>query len=131
MGATLRYAKVIDREEYQRLGAETRPNLESVVHLKGQAPSPAMDFYVLRSYSDEFDAFTETWRILDPHGMTVREPVQREVLSGQGEIADEIVDQHFEYGDSGFQLVLEIDGIEVARAEFEVREPDEDPDRLG
>jgi hypothetical protein len=125
MGATLRYAKVIDREEYQRLGAQARPSLESVVTLKGEAPSPAIDFYVIRSWSDDFDAFTERWRILDPHGMTVREPVQREVLEGHGEITDEIVDQTFEYAAPGYQLVLEVDGREVARADFEVREPGE------
>jgi hypothetical protein len=124
MGATLRYAKVIDRVEFQRHGAEVKPNLESVVNLKGEAPSPATDFYVIRSWSDDFDAFTETWRIVDPHGMTVREPVQREVLEGHGEITDEIVDQHFEYADTGYQLVLEVDGREVARAAFEVRDPD-------
>lgn len=123
MGATLRYAKVIDREEYQRHGAETKPGLESVVDLKGPAPSPAVDFFVIRSWSGDFDAFTETWRILDPHGMTVREPVSREVLAGHGEIADEIVDQHFDYADEGYQLVLEVDEVEVARADFRVREP--------
>ena len=125
MGATLRYAKVVDREEHQRRGGETKPGTESVVLLKGTAPAPAVDFYVIRSWTDDFDAFTETWRILDPHGRTVREPPPREVLAGDGEIADQIVDQHFEYADQGYQLVLEIDGREVARADFEVREPNE------
>lgn len=124
MGATLRYAKIIDREEYQRHGAVAKPSLRSVVHLTDEAPAKAQDFYVLRSYSAEFDAFTETWRIADPHGMTVHEPVSREVLSGQGEIADEIVGQHFDYADDGYQLIVEIDGREVARADFTVAEPD-------
>lgn len=125
MGATLRYAKVIDREEYQRHGAVAKPNLESIVHLTGEPPTKAKDFYVLRSYGAEFDAFTETWRIADPHGMTVHEPVTREVLTGQGEIADEIVGQHFDYADEGYQLIIEIDGREVARAAFTVAEPRE------
>ncbi len=129
MGATLRYAKVVDREEYMRQGAETKPGTESVVMLKGPAPSPAIDFYVIRSWSGDFDAFTETWRLLDPHGMTVREPVQREVLAGDGEIADQIVDQSFDYADEGFQLVLEVDGREVARSNFDVREPNDVPER--
>ena len=125
MGATLRYAKVIDREEHQRHGAEVKPGLDSVVRLKGPAPSPAIDFYVIRSWSGDFDAFTETWRILDPHGMTVHESVSREVLAGHGEIADEIVDLHFDYADAGFQLVLEVDEVEVARAGFTVVADDE------
>jgi hypothetical protein len=129
MGATLRYAKVIDRQKFQRHGATTKPGLESVVHLDGTAPAKAVDFYVIRSWTDDFDAFTETWRIADPHGMTVREPVSREVLAGHGEIADEIVDQHFEYADTGYQLILEVDGREVARADFEVR--DSEPDGAG
>jgi hypothetical protein len=122
MGATLRYAKIVDREEYQRHGAVAKPGLESVVKLNGPAPAQAVDFYVLRSWTDDFDAFTETWRIADPHGMTVREPTTREVLAGHGEIADEIVGQHFEYADAGYQLILEVDGNEVARADFTVLE---------
>lgn len=124
MGATLRYAKVIDRQELQRHGGEVTPSLEPVVYLKSAAPSDAVDFFVIRSWTADFDAFTESWRIADPHGMTVHDPVEREVLAGQGEIADEIVGQHFEYADSGYQLILEIDGREVARADFEVREPE-------
>jgi hypothetical protein len=125
MGATLRYAKVIDRQELQRLGGAVTPGLEPVVHLQDPAPADAVDFFVIRSWTAGFDAFTETWRIADPHGRTVREPVEREVLAGQGEIADEIVGQQFEYADKGYQIIFEIDGREVARDEFEVREPDD------
>jgi hypothetical protein len=131
MGATLRYAKIIDRQELQRHGGTVTPNLESIVMLDGEAPAKAVDFFVIRSWSDDFDAFTETWRIADPHGMTVREAVEREVLAGQGEIADEIVGQTFDYADRGYQLILEVDGREVARADFEVREPTETVDRAG
>jgi hypothetical protein len=123
MGATLRYAKVIDQQEYQRRGAEVKPGLESVIYLSDDPPAAAAPFYVLRSYSSEFDAFTETLRIVDPHGRSVGEPMTREVLSGQGEIADQLHGRVFEYADDGYQLVLEIDGREVARAGFPVRAP--------
>jgi len=43
----------------------------------------------------------------------------------QGGIADEVAGQVFEYADQGYQLVVEVEGREVARADFEVREPDE------
>jgi hypothetical protein len=122
MGATLRYAKVIDREDFQRRGAEVKPGLESVVNLAGEPPAPVAPFYVLRAW-DQFDSFTETWRIVDPHGRTVYEAVGREVLAGQGDLADQVEDLQLEYGDDGYQLVLEVDGREVARADFPVREP--------
>jgi alkanesulfonate monooxygenase SsuD/methylene tetrahydromethanopterin reductase-like flavin-dependent oxidoreductase (luciferase family) len=126
MGATLRYAKVIDREDFQRRGAEVRPGLESVVHLSDSPPAATAPFYVLWSW-DDFDAFTETWRIVDPHGRTVYEPVSREVLAGQGDLADQIEDLQLDYGDDGYQLVLEVDGREVARTDFPVREPNGEP----
>jgi hypothetical protein len=123
MGATLRFAKVIDQQEYQRKGAEVRPGLDSVVYLADEPPAPAAPFYVLRSYSAEFDAFTETLRFEEPYGRTIGDPLTREVLSGQGELADELTDRVFEYADDGYQLVIEIDGNEVARVGFPVREP--------
>jgi hypothetical protein len=127
MGATLRYAKVVDRESFQRSGGQIRPSLESGVQLSAQAPAAARPFYVLRAW-DRFDAFTETWRILDPHGRTVHDPVSREVIAEHGDIADEVEDQVFEYADAGYQLVLDVDGREVARAEFPVDEPTQRPE---
>lgn len=120
MGATLRYAKVVDREGFLRSGAQVRPGLDSVVRLAEEPPAPAASFYILRAWDDVDSAFEETWRIEDPHGRTVREGVPREVRADHGEIADEIDDQTFEYADEGYQLVLEVDGREVARADFPV-----------
>ncbi|MGH8929322.1 MAG: hypothetical protein ACRDZO_01470 [Egibacteraceae bacterium] len=62
----------------------------------------------------------QTWRLVDPHGRTVRPPVTREVLPTASEISDEIADQRFECADQGYQLVFEIDEREVARADFAV-----------
>jgi hypothetical protein len=122
MGATLRYAKVVDNEELMRSGSRLRPGTESVVRLKGEAPAVANPFTVARAW-DHFDgAFTETWRVLDPHGRTVHDAISREVLPGHSDIADEVSDQHFEYTDTGYQLVLEVDGREVARVDFPVVE---------
>jgi hypothetical protein len=123
MGATLRYAKVLDREDFLRSGAHIRPGLDSIVRLTGPAPAKAAPFYVVRAWERFEGSFTETWRLADPHGRTVREPSSREMLPEHDDIADEIDDQLFEYADDGYQLVLEIDGREVARAGFPVVEP--------
>jgi len=123
MGATLRYAKIVDRDAWQRSGGTVRPGLDNGVRLSAEAPAVVEPFLVLRAW-DHFDgSFTETWRIVDPYGRTVYEPVSREVLAGQGELADEVEDLELEYADDGYQLVLEIDGREVARADFPVLEP--------
>lgn len=123
MGVSLQYAKVIDRESFLRSGAHIRPGSDSIVRLTGGAPANAAPFYVLRAWKLVDSPFTESWRILDPHGRTVREPVLREVLPGDQDLADEIDDQVFEYADDGYQLVLEVDGREIARADFPVAEP--------
>jgi hypothetical protein len=120
VGATLRYAKVVDRESFQRSGAQVRPGLDSHVALKADAPGPAAPFYILRAWDHVDAGFTETWRIVEPYGRTVREGVAREVLAEHGDLADEIDDQEFEYSDEGYQLVLEVDGREVARVDFPV-----------
>jgi hypothetical protein len=123
MGATLRYAKVVDREDFLRSGAHIRPGLDSVVRLTGPAPAKAAPFFVVRGGDRCDGSFTETGRLADPHGRTLREPTNRVVLPQHDDIADEIDDQLFEYADDGYQLVLEIDGREVARAGFPVVEP--------
>lgn len=122
MGASLRYAKVVDRERFINSGGAIRPSLENGIRLTDEPPAAAAPFYVLRAW-DLFDAFTETWRILEPHGRTVFEGIPREVLSDQDDLADQLDDVTFEYADDGYQLVLEVDGREVARAEFPVAEP--------
>lgn len=102
--------------------------MDNIVELEGPAPAPARSFVVHRAWSHFDSAFTERWHIRDPHGRTVRDAVEREVLAGdaapdRGGIFDEIQGQTFEYADTGYQLVIEVDGREVARADFEVREP--------
>jgi hypothetical protein len=121
MGVTLRYAKVVDRDLFLRTGGTVRPGLDNGIRLlDDEAPARAAPFLILRAWDDVGGAFTETWRLLDPHGLTVRPSTTREVLQGQTEISDEIADQRFEYADDGYQLVLEVDGREVARANFPV-----------
>lgn len=121
MGVTLRYAKVVDRDLFLRTGGTVRPRLGNAVRLLGdEEPAQAAPFLILRAWDYADGAFTETWRLVDPHGRTVRPPTTREVLPGQTEISDEIADQQFEYADDGYQLVLEVDDREVARAGFPV-----------
>lgn len=130
MGATLAWLKVVDAQRLQLEGDRVTPGMDNVVNLRGEAPAEAAAFVIHRAWSNFDSAFTETWRIVDPHGMTLREGIEREVIAGmgsaaQGGISDEIEGQTFEYADTGYQLVLEVEGREVARADFEVREPSE------
>lgn len=121
MGVTLRYAKVVDRDLFLRTGGIVRPGLDNEVRLaEDEAPVQAAPFLILRAWDGADGAFTETWRLVDPHGHTIRPSTTREVLQGQTEISDEIIDQRFEYADDGYQLVLEVDDREVARANFPV-----------
>jgi|SRR5918997_1082607 hypothetical protein len=121
MGIRLRYAKVVDQDLFLRTGGTVRPGLNNEIRLaEDETPAQALPFFVLRAWDDVDGAFTETWRLVDPHGRTVRPSTTREVLQGQTEISDEIVDQQFEYTDDSYQLVLEIDEREVARANFSV-----------
>jgi hypothetical protein len=122
MGATLTYAKVVDREQFLRSGGQVRPGLDSIVRVTGEPPVGAEPFYIIRRW-DAFDgAFTETWRIEDPHGRTLREGIPREVMPEVNDLTDEIDDLRVEYADEGYQLVLEVDGREVGRAGFPVVE---------
>lgn len=126
MGARLKYAKVVDDDIFLRNGGEVRPGLDNKVQLLSEAPAKAANFTVRREWYDVDGAFTETWRLEDPHGRTVYTGLDREVVGGNNESVDEIVDQTFEYADEGYQLVLEVDGREVARAGFDVVEPVDD-----
>jgi hypothetical protein len=124
MGVTLRYAKVVDRNLFLRTGGIVRPKLDNEVWLlEDEVPAQAAPFLILRAWDDVDGAFTETWRLVDPHGRTVRPPTTREVLPGQSEISDEIAGQQFEYADDGYQLVLQVEDREVARASFTVISP--------
>ena len=133
MGVTLRYAKVIDRDEFMRRGGQVSPGLDSVVHLPAGAvegtPTEALPFLVLRSWAEASGSFTERWYVRDPHGRTVHEPLEKEIpvphselLTEPIELSDEVLGVPFEYADAGYQLVLEIDGREVARVDFDVVE---------
>lgn len=123
MGASLRYAKVIDLERFQHQGGQVRPSLPSTVGLSSSEPGLAKPFVVLRAW-DDFDAMTESWSIRDPHGRTIYGPVTREVRAEDAELTDEVIDAGIDYDAEGYQLVLEVDGGEVARADFTVEPPD-------
>ncbi len=132
MGATLAWLKVVDTARWRLEGGEIdlKPGMDNVVQLVGPAPSEAAPFVIHRAWTQFDSAFTERWRIRDPYGRTIREGIEREVLAGdaapeRGGITDEVAGQTFEFADTGYQLVIEVDGREVARADFEVREPTE------
>jgi hypothetical protein len=130
MAARLAWLKVVDADRYRTEGGRVRPGLDNVVELIAPAPAEAAPFLILRAWDDVDGAFTETWRIEEPYGRTLYEGVEREILTGFGSaatggVADEIAGHTFEYADKGFQVVVEVDGREVARADFEVREPEE------
>jgi hypothetical protein len=122
MGAQLRYAKVIDLAAYQRRGKEIHPALPSGVELSTEDPAVVKPFLVLRAW-DDFDSMTESWRIRDPHGRTVYGPAVREVLAEDNELADEVVDLRVDHLAEDYQLVLDVDGGEVARADFPIHAP--------
>jgi hypothetical protein len=130
MGATLAWLKVVDTQRLQLEGGSVtlKPGIDNIVELTGPAPAEAAPFLVLRAWTQFDSAITESWMIRDPHGRTVHEGITREVLAADaapnnGGLADEVEGLVFEYGDTGYQLVVSVDGREVARADFEVREP--------
>lgn len=132
MGATLAWLKVVDTGRWRLEGGDldVKPGMDNIVELIAPAPAPAAPFVVHRAWSQFDTAFTERWYIRDPNGRTVRDRVERQVLATdanpeRGGITDEVIDQLFEYADTGYQLVVEIEDREVARADFEVREPTE------
>jgi hypothetical protein len=130
MGATLAWLKVVDTGRWRLEGGalDLKPGMDNVVELTGPAPADAAPFVVHRAWSNFDTAFTERWYIRDPYGRTIRDPVEREVLAADASpttsrgIVDEVLDQLFEFTDTGYQLVIEVDEREVARADFEVRE---------
>ncbi len=130
MGARLKFAKVVDRDLFLRTGAEVTPGLDNRVELLGEAPAKAAGFMVRREWYDVEGAFTESWSIRDPHGRTVYQGLDREIIGGNTEQVDELDDVLFEYADSGYQLVLSVDGREVARVDFDVVEIDMDDEEI-
>jgi len=119
MGATLRYAKVVDRDHLQEHGGLS-PGTDNLVLLRDGEPGVARDFLVLRAWDDVEGAFEETWRLEDPYGQVVYTGTPRTVLAEDGDLFDELQGVRFEFGDNGFQLVLEVDAREVARTDFTV-----------
>jgi hypothetical protein len=124
MGATLRYAKVVDRDHLQAHGGLS-PRTDNVVLLPGQPPVAARDFFVLRAWDHIDTAVDETWRIEDAHGRVLYKGTPRTVLAEQGDLTDEVQGMRFEYAADDYQLVLEVDGREVARAAFTVAVTDD------
>lgn len=120
MGATLRYAKVVDRDHVQAHGGLT-PATDNLVTLPEDAPAVARDFLVLRAWDVDSGGFEETWRLEDVNGHVVYVGTPRTVLAEHGEVFDEVQGVRFEYADDAYNLVLEVDGREVARsAELDV-----------
>lgn len=118
MGATLRYAKVVDRDHVQAHGGLT-PATDNLVTLAEDAPAVARDFLVLRAWDVDSGGFEETWRLEDGHGHAVYRGTPRTVLAEHDDIFDEVQGVRFEHTDD-HQLVLEVDGREVARTDFAV-----------
>ena len=130
MAASLAWLKVVDGDHFRSKGGQVTPGLENIVQLVSPAPAEAAPFFVLRAWSGVNGAFAETWRIEDPNGRTVHEGIERQIMQGMGSaasggISDEVAGQVFEYADEGYQVVVEIEGREVARADFEVRDASE------
>ena len=130
MGARLKFAKVVDRDLFLRTGAQVTPGLDNRVELSSEAPAKAAGFMVRREWYDVEGAFTESWSIQDPHGRTIYQGLDREIIGGNTEQVDELDDVLFEYADSGYQLVLSVDGREVARVDFDVVEAPAEEDEL-
>lgn len=89
MGATLRYAKVVDRDHAQAHGGLT-PATDNVVALAGDAPAAARDFLVLRAWDVDAGGFEETWRIEDSHGHAMYRGTPRTVLPEHGDVQAEL-----------------------------------------
>lgn len=119
MAATLRYANVVDRDQLQVQGGLS-PSTGNVVLLAEDEPGIARDFLVIRAWDDVGGGVEEGWRLEDPHGQVVYTGTPRTVLAGDDDVHDEVQGVRFDYTDTGFQLVLEIDGEEAARTPFDV-----------
>lgn len=124
MGATLRYAKVVDRDHLQAHGGLS-PATDNLVLLPDAPPAVARDFLVLRAWDDVDTAVEEDWRIEDRHGRTIHTGVPRTVLAEHGDLVDDLAGVQFEYTDTAYQLVLSVDGREVARTDFTVAQADD------
>ncbi len=128
MGARLKYIKVVDRELFLRSGGNITPRLENRVQLLAEPPAKVGVFEIHRNWYDLQGAFTESWRIVDPHGRTLHEGLDREVTAGNQDLVDEVAALEVEYADDGYQVVFFIDDREIARVDFEVTDARDEPD---
>lgn len=124
MGASLRYAKVLDREAFMIKGGKLHPSLQNEIVVNGE-PGPAAAFVVFRGWGDDHGSFTEQWRIEDPEGRTVYESIPREIhVASNGHVErleDEVADLDFEFAADDYEVVFTLDEREVARARFAVK----------
>lgn len=116
----LQYAKVLDRDLLLHNGGRVRPGLDSAVYLRDEPPSAAGVFEVIRAW-EHTEEFSESWRLVDREGQTLRTSLERTVLPGQGELSDEVEGQEFPFADDEFTVVFEVEGEEAARVSFPVR----------
>ena len=128
MGVRLKYAKVVDRELFLSQGGSINPGLDNRVQLLGEAPAKAGVFEIHRNWYDLSGSFTESWRVIDPHGRTLYSGLDREVIDANHDLVDEVVDLEFEYADDGYAVVFEVDEREVARVSFSVVDQAGEPD---
>ena len=127
MGVRLKYAKVVDRELFLAQGGNINPGLDNRVQLLGEAPAKAGVFEIHRNWYDLSGAFTESWRIIDPHGRTLYTGLDREVIDANHDLVDEVVDLEFEYADDDYAVVFNVDEREVARVAFTVLDLPNEP----
>ncbi|MGH2820701.1 MAG: hypothetical protein ACRDJ5_08610 [Actinomycetota bacterium] len=124
MGARLQYAKVIDRQLFYNRGGRIHPKLRNEVMLQDE-PGRAGAFLVLRGWSDDRGACTESWRIEAPAAMVVYESTPREIHlathSHVESLEDEIADLELEFAADDYTVIFFIDEHEVARVDFPVR----------
>lgn len=125
MGARLRYAKVIDREEFiVHHGGKLHPGLENGVVMDDE-PGTAGAFLVLRAWNDDKGTFTEQWRIETPGGTVVYKGTPRELhlptTSHTEQLEDEVADLKLDYAAEDYNVVFLLDEREVARISFPVR----------
>lgn len=124
MGARLRYAKVVDRERFYIKGGKVHAGLDNEVVVQ-EEPGKAAAFLVLRAWCDDHGTMTEQWRILSPGGSVIYESLPREIhLATEDHVEkleDEVADLDIEYAADDYMVVFSIDGREVARVDFPIR----------
>lgn len=80
MGATLRYAKVVDRDHLRAHGGLS-PRTKNIVLLAAPPPAAGRDVMLLRAWDDVSAGFEEEWRIEDRLGHAIHTGTPRTVLA--------------------------------------------------